>query len=38
MKKKDENLVSLDQFLDEEIGEKGSKKRNTPAVGFEPTT
>jgi len=27
MKEKDENLVSLDQFLDEEIGEIGSKER-----------
>ena len=28
MKKKSKNITSLDQFLDEEMGKKGTKKRN----------
>ncbi len=35
MKEKDENLVSLDQFLDEEIGEIGSKKRERFETEYE---
>ena len=35
MKEKDENLVSLDQFLDEEIGEIGSKKREQFETEYE---
>lgn len=35
MKEKDENLVSLDQFLDEEIGEIGSKKRDQFETEYE---
>ncbi len=35
MKEKDENLVSLDQFLDKEIGEVGSKKREQFETGYD---
>ena len=35
MKEKNENLISLDQFLDEEIGEIGSKKREQFETEYE---
>ena len=35
MKGNDENLISLDQFLNEEIGEIGSKERDKFETGYE---
>jgi len=35
MKENDENLISLDQLLNEEIGEIGSKKREKFETGYE---
>jgi len=33
--KKNKHLVSLDQFIDKEIGKKGSKKRDKFDAGYE---
>ena len=35
MKEKNKNLISLDQFLDKEIGEIGSKKREQFETEYE---
>ena len=33
--KKNKNLTSLDQFIEKEIGEKGTKKRTKFETGYE---
>ena len=33
--KKNKNLTSLDQFIDKEIGEKGTRKRTKFESGYE---
>jgi HTH-type transcriptional regulator / antitoxin HipB len=33
--KKNKNLTSLDQFIDKEIGEKGTRKRTKFDTGYE---
>jgi DNA-binding XRE family transcriptional regulator len=33
--KKNKNLISLDQFIDDEVGLKGTEERNTFETGYE---